>query len=282
MSNNIAVLMTCHNRKAVTLGCLQRLFLLKNNIDVYCVDDASTDSTAGAIIEKFPQVHLIEGDGNLFWCRGMNLAWKTANAHSNYDYYIWLNDDLLLYDKAFDELFECSKLNGDKAIISGIAQGRNSERAVYGGFDSHHEIISPTGKMEEILNLNGNFVLIPQYVFNIVGFFDDKYHHDIGDVDYGLTAREHGILVVTTRCFIGSTDEKFMQSDSRIRKNKANIITRFRKLYSPLGSPPFIHYHFIKKHGRTTKAIVYVFYLHFINILPDFIYNLLFTRKDGS
>ena len=70
----IAVLITCHNRKDTTLSCLGRLFSIRKDIDVYCVDDNSTDGTADAIRENFPQVNLIRGDGNLFWCRGMRKA----------------------------------------------------------------------------------------------------------------------------------------------------------------------------------------------------------------
>lgn len=276
--NRVAVLLTTHNRKDVTLQCLERLYNLTSLTDVFLVDDASDDGTYEAIMLKFPQVHLIKGNGNLYWCRGMNLAWKTASSYSKYDYYLWLNDDLLLYDNAFDELFKCSKLKEDKAIISGIIQGQQSKKAVYGGFDCNHHIISPTGRMEEITNLNGNFVLIPLFVFKQIGFFDNIFHHDIGDVDYGLSAREKGISVLSTRCFIGSTSESLIQRNSRIRKNGTNVIKRFKRMYSPLGCPPNIHFYFIKKHRGIIEAICYVIYLHFINILPDSIYHFLFKK----
>ena len=118
--NSIAVLLTCHNRKDITTSCLQRLFVLKPDVDVFCVDDSSIDGTPEAIAQKFPQVHLIHGDGSLFWCRGMNLAWAKAKENADYDYYLWLNDDLFLYDNAFDEILNCSQLNNDRAIIGGI------------------------------------------------------------------------------------------------------------------------------------------------------------------
>lgn len=273
--NRIAVLLTSYNRKTITLQCLYRLFSLKSDVDVFLVDDASEDGTSDAVQKCFPQVHVIKGTGNLYWCRGMNLAWKSAKNYHEYDYYVWLNDDLMLYDNAFEEILECSKLNCDKAIISGIVQGKYSKEAVYGGYDYQHKIISPSGVMKPIRNLNGNFVLVPKYVFNTVGIFDEVYHHDVGDVDYGLTAIKQGISVLTTRCFIGSTDESFKMKGLRIRKNGTNIIGRFKKLYSPLGSNPFTAFHFINKHYGAIKAIIYFIYLHVINIVPDPVFNIL-------
>ena len=62
----LAVLITCHNRKDTTLSCLGRLFSIRKDIDVYCVDDSSADGTAEAIRDGFPQVNLISGDGIFF------------------------------------------------------------------------------------------------------------------------------------------------------------------------------------------------------------------------
>lgn len=259
------------------MNCLKRLFEFCSDIDVYLVDDASLDGTSDAVIQKYPQVSVIHGDGNLFWCRGMNLAWKYANNKKNYDYYVWLNDDLVLYDNSFKELLECSYLNDNRAIISGIVQGATSKKAIYGGYNKQKKVIEPTGEMQDICHLNGNFVIVPKYVFEKIGFFDPVYHHDIGDVDYGLVAIENGIKVLTTRSFIGLSEDS-LKTSMRIRKSKTNVISRFRKLYSPLGCPPYISYHFRKKHYGYMDAVIYYIYLHFINILPDKAFEFLFPR----
>lgn len=276
--NSIAVLLTCHNRKEITTSCLQRLFDLKPNVDVFCVDDASVDGTPEAISRDFPQVHLIHGDGNLFWCRGMNLAWEIAREHGDYDCYLWLNDDLFLYDNAFVEILNCSKLNNDKAIIGGIVQGVDSKKAVYGGFDKNKNVLNPNGEMQEIHNLNGNFVLVPRYVFETLGFFDKMYHHDVGDVDYGLMAKKQNIKVLTTRSFIGSTSEGLKSMHLRIRRDGVNLSKRFKYLYSPLGCNPKIDFYFLKKHRGLVLAILDYSYLHLINLMPDWLFYLVFPK----
>ena len=81
--NRIAVLLTCHNRSEKTTACLHSLFqcYLPSDfvLDVFLVDDGSTDGTAELVTEKFPKVIIIHGDGNLFWNRGMHLAWSYAS-----------------------------------------------------------------------------------------------------------------------------------------------------------------------------------------------------------
>lgn len=79
---SIAVLLTVHNRKEKTLRCLQNLFKQEIPadylIDVYLTDDGCTDGTPEAIRAQYPQVHIIKGNGNLFWNRGMYTAWEAA------------------------------------------------------------------------------------------------------------------------------------------------------------------------------------------------------------
>ena len=277
--NNIAVLITCHNRKMVTLRCLSTLFDYRKDIDVYCVDDNSTDGTYEAIFKFYPHVHLIRGNGDLFWSRGMRKAWVEAYTNHHYEYYVWLNDDVTLYPYAFDEILECSKLFDDKAIISGLIQEETNKFAIYGGFDECGNIISANGMNNQIYRLNGNFVIIPKYVFEKIGFFDEVYHHDIGDVDYGFMAHKLDIPVVSTRCYIGTTKADLKKGSLRIRKYGVGLLKRFKNLYSPLGAPPLIHFHFFKKHFGLIKAIGYYIYLHLINIIPDNLWRILYNRK---
>jgi GT2 family glycosyltransferase len=82
----IAVLLTCYNRKQKTLGCLRSLLGqpqgFNSRLTVYLLDDASTDGTANAIAEEFPQVRLLEGDGNYYWNGGMRAAFYLNFIHN--------------------------------------------------------------------------------------------------------------------------------------------------------------------------------------------------------
>lgn len=94
----LAVLMTCYNRVAVTRRCLQRLFrcpLPENwRLAVWLVDDASPDRTGDIVVREFPAVHVIPSPGNLFWCKGMRLAWDTAAVAQDYDAYLCMAQEI--------------------------------------------------------------------------------------------------------------------------------------------------------------------------------------------
>lgn len=128
----IAALLTCFNRKEKTRECLTSLFSIDSSIDVYLVDDGSTDGTSKMVKELFPQVNLINGIGNLFWTKGMHLAWSEALKH-DYDYYLWLNDDVILYPYFLEELYQCHSEAGAMSVITGVIVDRNTKQVIYGG-----------------------------------------------------------------------------------------------------------------------------------------------------
>ena len=272
---NLAILITCFNRKDNTLKCLKQLFYLKQDIDVYLVDDNSSDGTYESVALQFPQVKIIKGNGDLFWNRGMHLAWEQAS-QKGYDYYLWLNDDVLLYENCFVELFECVKLTNNKSIISGIIESAEKDMTLYGGTNESKQLITPNGNLNPITNMNGNVVLIPKYVYKVVGNLDSYFHHDLGDLDYGYRANKKGVEVFTTRVAVASGEKNDF---CRVRLNNASLSKRFKKLYSPLGSNPRINFYFRRKHFGLINATVYFLFLHFINSIPDNINSKLFGKR---
>ena len=134
----IAALLTVHNRREKTIACLDNLFKqdLPPGVDlkVYLTDDGCTDGTREEVTERFPQVTIIDGDGSLFWNRGMVVAWKKA-AMSTPDYYLWLNDDTFIYSNTIKHLLESSSMHENKSVIVGTtcAVG-NPEVITYGGW----------------------------------------------------------------------------------------------------------------------------------------------------
>ena len=271
----VAVLLTCFSRKAITLRCLRRLFELNQTVDVFLVDDNSSDGTSSAVLSEFPHVRVILGSGDLFWNRGMHLAWTHAS-HGEYSYFLWLNDDVVLYDNCFSELIACSILGNDTTIISGIIESHDQKQVLYGGTDTRKRLLLPNETLQPVTNMNGNVVLIPVSVFVVLGNLDPYFHHDLGDVDYGLRAQQKGIQVLTTRVAVGSCERNDV---CRVRAWNATLRERFKKLYSPLGQHPRINFYFRRRHYSIWNALAYFVFIHGINILPDFMVLWLFGAR---
>ncbi|PSB39782.1 glycosyltransferase family 2 protein [filamentous cyanobacterium Phorm 46] len=206
---SIAVLMTCHNRKSKTLATLESLFQ-QRSIDeighkVYLVDDGSTDGTAEAVQQTYPDVKIFAGDGNLFWNGGMRIAFSEA-IKDDPDYYLWLNDDTILYPEALSSLLTTSRhlleQGEENAIVAGSTCDPDTGDFTYGGIVKitpllpfKFRFIEPTKAAQPCDSMNGNCVLIPRSVVQLVGNLDPAFIHYLSDWEYGLRARQKGCTV---------------------------------------------------------------------------------------
>ena len=264
-NRSIAAILTCHNRKAKTLACLDSLFRYLPDAVVFLTDDGCTDGTPEEVARLYPtSVHIVRGNGHLFWSRGMYLAWREAMAE-DFDFYLWLNDDVVMYPSFFEELMGCYELM-EPCIVSGLIENKEHTAVLYGGSNENGQLITEADTPQMIRNLNGNVVLVPRLVVQKIGIIDPVLHHDLGDVDYGLTAQECGIRVVSTRKAVAYG---YPNGICRIRKWNSTLTGRFKKLNTPLGSPIKLNYYFRKKHYGTVHAVLYCGKVILLNILPD-------------
>jgi GT2 family glycosyltransferase len=208
----VAVLITCYNRKDKTLICLEHVFKQKikeaYSLHVFLVDDGSTDGTYETVKKIFPEVNIIQGNGNLYWNQGMRLAWDTASNTSDFDFYVWLNDDTFIDENAIEGLIlnhiEIVSRDLKIGVITGACRvAIDKQEFSYGGRNDKEEVI-PNGKIQQCNYINGNVVLVPKEVFNALGNLSNYYTHAMGDFDYGLRAVREGFKCYTTKTYIAT------------------------------------------------------------------------------
>ena len=178
---NIAVLMTCHNRRESTLRCLGMLTAqLSFGEAVFLLDDGSTDGTSDAVANEFPNVRIINGDGSLHWAKGMRKAWEAAVAErQDWDGFLWLNDDTELESDAIAKLL--AKNDGEKIVVGELENAKGE--VVYG--------IRDAGLF------TGNCVLVPRKVYERLGMICGDYSHAWADSDYAMMAKRAVVEVVS-------------------------------------------------------------------------------------
>jgi GT2 family glycosyltransferase len=256
---NIAFLIACHNRKKKTMKCLYNLFnqkYIKNiKFKVFLVDDKSNDGTSQAIETLFPQVKIIKGNGNYFWAGGMRLAWKKAlKDKKKYDYFILLNDDVFLFNKALNMISEAiyRLKNSEKLrefIIAFPTCSKNKKRTT-GGINFIDNLFtckftpSTVSQKSELIKCdtyNGNCLLVPYKVVRKIGILDKYYRHRFADHDYGLYAVVKGIKNYFYNdyigiCELGTTkiDKKYKYKEYKewfyfLKKNTSYWIAKYIK-----------------------------------------------------
>lgn len=262
MRVKITALLAAHNRRDITIEALKNLYRQKNieklfELSVVLTDDGSTDGTSEAVERQLPQVKVVHGGGDLFWCGGMCFAYENAR-DDGADFYLLLNDDTHLYDdaikKALDVYFDKSLGGKPEHIIVGSTVNPESNKLSYGGavrvsrwHPFHYNLVTPLEHAQACDTFNGNFVLIHHSVIDNIGFLDDRYTHWFGDTDYGLMAAKAGFGLWVTPGFVGECAE----NDPNIHWDSAaySFTKRVKMFFNVKGRPVNESMIFCRKHG---------------------------------
>lgn len=253
----VAVLMTCYNRREITLACLDVLYRQTLDFDVYLVDDGSTDGTAQAVQQNYPNVKILTGNGSLFWVGGMHLAFAEALKLSH-PYYLWLNDDTLLEPGALKKLLithqDLAQQGKADSIVAGAIKDPITGRQTYGGrkrpkrwYSFKFETVEPAKAPQECDTIQGNAVLIPHSVAEKVGNIDTAFIHNFGDLDYGLRAKQLGCSVWVAPDFVGTCPQNSVRdswADTTLPIHK-----RLRKVLHTKGFPLRAWTIYLKRHS---------------------------------
>tara|TARA_R110002074_G_scaffold352155_1_gene523374 strand:- start:8087 stop:8848 length:762 start_codon:yes stop_codon:yes gene_type:complete len=223
---------------------------------VYLVDDGSEDGTGEAVRFEFPSVNVIQGDGSLFWGGGMRRAFSEAQK-INYDFYIWLNDDVELDSTAitnvisnYERILAETKI---LPIVVGATFDPDLGKTSYGGRMSqilrplNFKLIDPDETQSIPCDtMNGNFVLISREVAERGGNLDARFVQQLGDFDYGLRAKRAGISIWVAPGYVGrckATHRTAVWKDGRV-----SFSQRLKAVRAPLGLPPAEFFTFAWRH----------------------------------
>ncbi len=204
----IAIIIPVFNRRETTLKCLG---LLKNNVlipddtllQIIVVDDGSTDGTATAIGQAYPEVKILTGDGNLWWTGAINKGVEFALSQ-NFDYLLTLNDDMEFDDDFLLQLLAVANKN-QQALVSSLKLNKRPDgkkQIITAGFNVtgflkqidtiHADKLLDDIQLDEVITcdiVTGASLLIPALVFKTIGSFDNaNFPHHWGDFEFSHRA----------------------------------------------------------------------------------------------
>ena len=239
----VYIIIPVHNRKNITLKCLETLKQC-GDLDRYytvVVDDGSTDGTSEAITNFYPEVTILTGDGNLWWTgairKGMEYAYEQGA-----EYFIWLNDDCYVSENAIIRIVNSCKKERKKIIGAQCYNDSKYTSPSYGG--EIREGLKLKAKyvgFDQIINcdaLDGNLVCMESSVVDDIGYPpNDLIPHYGGDNFFTWKAKKVGYKLeldgnIIAVCKQNKGDESWLLSDLSILELWQKINLPKSKFYS--------------------------------------------------
>lgn len=265
MKEPVFVIIPVHNRKLITLRCIESL---KDNGDlgryhIIIVDDGSTDGTDVAISELYPDVILLKGDGSLWWTgaisKGMNYAQQKGA-----EFFIWLNDDCITNSQTLRLLVEYSRKKPN--TIVGAACYLSETNMLYpSGAKGRRRMMAKPSEVVHVDEMSGHCVCFPTQLIQQIGLPDiHRFPHYHGDSMYILRATRNGF----SACILG--DAQIYHSGelkSRIQdfldrsEQNLSLHSAFKKLFLCKKSFYFLptqFFYYTNKYGLIIGTPVFV------------------------
>lgn len=116
---SLAVVILNYNRADLLADCLESIYAAPTRcaLDVWVVDNASSDGSASMVSERFPQVHLIVSPINGGFAYGNNLALRRIADDSATDYVLLLNNDTVVPPGALDGLVDYLEAHPQVGVV---------------------------------------------------------------------------------------------------------------------------------------------------------------------
>ena len=259
---NILALATVHNRKDKTLSALKSIAEQHLppgvSIAVVIVDDGSTDGTAAAIRTRYPEVKLIEGDGNLYWAGGMRFGWDVAVKGMEFDALLAFNDDVVFFPDAIGTLckdYASARNKNASVCVVGSCRAPDGLETTYSGYRRRPRRgplnvvqLEPNGEIQACHTLNMNAALISRTALEVTDFISTDYRHGMADFDFGYRLGALGGCVL-----VSSRHVAVCCSDRTVRNTPFDEGLSFKQRWSRLtsvhGQPFGERAAFLKRHG---------------------------------
>lgn len=200
-----------------TLACINSIYKsqIDFKVDVWVVDNGSTDNSPDIISKKFPQVKLIANRSNLFYSQANNIALKKIRSK----YFLVLNSDIILFPSTLQKMSDFMESHS----VCGLSSCRQVDAQRNTLLTSHRShnpftqilLLPPFYKMfknsqilrrfnydswdrrsvKQVETIPGSFMFGKTKILNQIGFFDESMALFYSDADLCERIRKAGYSI---------------------------------------------------------------------------------------
>lgn len=279
---NVSVVILNWNRKEMLLDCLQSVKELTYPVSqIIVVDNASTDGSAQAVKEKFPDVKLIENDKNYGAIGGKNIGLRNALA-SPTKYIYMVDNDIIGAPDSLSRLVEVAEADSSVGLVGAIMYDHSQPDTILSaggildytqnvarGRGTNEKDAGKYNKIEPVDYLWGGALLARTSGLEQVGLFDEDYiGYWFEDVDLSIRFVRSGYKVLfnplakvwhqphqTIEQF--SYRKKYLATRNAIRfmKKYANTLQWAKYLFFAIAGLPYAFARDLISRGTPASAI---------------------------
>ena len=201
---DMSIVLVCWNNKSYLDACLESLYdgNLQSSFDVIVVDNGSTDGSQSMLREKYPEVQLIQNEGNVGLGKASNQGIEATNGR----YVLLLNNDTLVNGPSLDAMVELLDTTPDAGAVGGrLLNADGSFQAGYANFSTLREEFLIATHLGELLwagypsHIDNNQIrsvgwlssaclMVRRAALDQIGLLDESYfiYGDEADLQYRL------------------------------------------------------------------------------------------------
>jgi GT2 family glycosyltransferase len=263
----LSVIIVNYNAREHLENCLESLFenTRLRPIEVWVVDNASSDGSVEMLKERFPQVQVIESNENLGFGAANNEAMRRAKGR----YKLLLNNDTIVHPDAIDTMVRIMSERprvgvlgpllrnedgtvqisyGDRvSFFSELSQKRLSARYQAGHLKTQRHIESRSREESHPDWVTGACMMLQAELPQEVRFFDENFFMYLEDVDLCERIRQKGFQVL----YSPEAELTHLRGKS-VEAHSERVALEYRR--SQL-------YFYSKHYGRTAVRILKVYLL---------------------
>lgn len=237
----VVFILTIHGRDELTSNLLAQISTRKPNnwqVQVVINVDGMHDTTIKMLESVKEDITPLVDHDDYHWAKGMKRAEDYVARNLNYDYLIWVNNDVSLKEDALQIVSNCMK-DFQTPILVGSFTDSKTGRKSYGGSGYPKFRSMNWYKPLPILDIpietkiaNGNFVVFPKELHQDIGGIDSRYHHANADSDIILRASKLGIQTLVIPGTLGLCDSNVRYFNRSLLKM---LIHEFSYKRTPIG-----------------------------------------------
>ncbi len=207
----VSIVIVTYNSEATIYNCLSSVFSSSLKSEVIVVDNNSTDNTV-EVINKFPNVKLIQNKKNFGFGKANNLGVKASNGN----YIFFLNPDCVVEKDSVEKLAGFLEKNSETAVVGPklINQDESIQREIspfptvlseilvllrlhrIGLFKKSVYSDYDYGKTQSTEHLMGAALMVKRNVFEKLDGFDEKFFLWFEETDLLKRVSENGQKIV--------------------------------------------------------------------------------------